>query len=196
MNDTSTSTTNFISQAMEIVASYGAENVIAIMAVLIALITGIFTAYQAFLTRKHNRLSVKPHITTWINEDSADGYYILCCNVMNNGIGPAVIKDYSVFYDGTKIGSNQDRKALEAAIEEKIKTQTGIIRQKIEVFGRDYPFPAGAQQTLLEIQIATNLRFDKKPYQDFIDKFDADFIYHSMYGEQFTYSTKDNKDNT
>ena len=194
MNDIPPSATKIISQTMEIVALYGAENVIAVMAMLVALFTGIFAVYQVFLTRKHNRLSVKPHITTWINEDSADRYYILRCDVMNNGIGPAIIKDYSVFYEGAKIGSSQNRKELEAAIEEKLKGQQGIIRKSVTVFGRDYPFPAGCEQTLLEIQTPMHTQFDKKPYQDFVDKFDADFEYECMYGKKFKHSTKDDKD--
>lgn len=186
--------TNFIIQTMDTIASYGADNIIAGMAMLVALFTGVFTAYQAFLTRKHNRLSVKPDVTTWINEDNADGYYILRCDVKNNGIGPAIIRDYSVFYEGHKIGSNQNRKALEAAIEEKIDAQSGIIRKSVAVFGKDYPFPAGTEQTLLEIQISNHTQFDKKPYQDFIDKFDADFTYECIYGKTFTHSTKNSKD--
>lgn len=188
------SETSFLIRTMDIIASYGAENIIAAMAMLVALFTGIFTAYQAFLTRKHNRLSVKPDVTTWINEDNADGYYIVRCDVKNNGIGPAIIRDYSVFYEGQKIGSNENRKALEAAIEEKIDAQGGIIRKSVAVFGKDYPFPAGAEHTLLEIQIPTHTQFDKKPYQDFIDKFDADFTYECIYGKTFTHSTKDSKD--
>ncbi len=179
---------------METISAFGAETIIATMAMVVALFTGIFTAYHAFLTRKHNRLSVKPHITTWIDESNVNKYYILRCDVMNNGIGSAIIKDYSVFYEGNKIGSSQNRKKLEIAIEEKLKTQQDIIRKKVAVFGKDFPFPAGSKQTLFEIQIPTHSQFDKKPYQEFLDKFDADFTYECMYGKKFKHSTKDHKD--
>jgi hypothetical protein len=186
---------HFISQTMDFIESLGANNVIAGMAMLVALVTGIFTAYQAFLTRKHNRLSVKPHVTTWISEDIVEGYYVLRCEAINNGIGPAIIRDYSVFYEGQKIGSSNDRKSLENAIEQKIDLQPGIIRKSVTVFGKDFPFPIGERQTLLEIQTPLHLQFDKKPYQDFVDKFDADFTYECMYGKKSTHSTKDRHKN-
>ena len=192
--DITNSAADFMTQTMDTIASYGADNIIAAMAMLVALFTGIFTAYQVFLTRKHNRLSVKPHVTTWIDEDDADGYYILRCDVMNNGLGPAIIRDYSVFYENQETGNSQNRKTLEAAIEEKINAQPGIIRKSVTVFGKDFPFPAGEKQTLLEIQIPMTLNFDKSSYKDFVDKFDAKFTYECMYGKTFTHNTKDNKD--
>lgn len=186
--------TDFITQVMSIISSYGANNIIASMAMFVALVTSGFTAYHAFLTRQHNRLSVKPNITTWIDEANADGYYTLSCDIKNNGIGPAIIRDYSVFYDGQKIGSNQNRKELETAIEEKIGAQKGIISKSISIFGKDYPFPAGAEHTLLKIQIASHAQFDKNPYQEFVDKFDVNFEYECMYGKKFKHSSKDLKD--
>lgn len=188
------SVADFITRTMDTIVSYGVDNIIAAMAMLVALFTGTFIAYQAFLTRKHNRLSVKPHVTTWIDEDDAEGYYILRCDVMNNGLGPAIVRDYSVFYDGQKIGSSQNRKKLESAIEEKINAQPGIIRKTVTVIGKDFPFPAGEKQTLLQIQIPTHDQFDKKPYQNFVNRFDANFTYECMYGKTFTYSTKNNQD--
>ena len=66
--------------------------------------------------------------------------------------------------------------------------------KSVSVFGKDFPFPAGERETLLKIQVPMGKNFDKKPYQDFVDKFDTDFVYESMYGEMFTHTTKDNED--
>lgn len=70
-----------------------ATEVIAITAVL-------FTAYQAYLSRKHNKLSVKPHITiSWANFSDAPISFTMC----NDGLGPAIIKNFSVEVDGKVI---------------------------------------------------------------------------------------------
>lgn len=187
---------DFLSYVAEYLSFEDPNMTIAVAAVIIALLTALFTAYQAFLSRKHNRLSVKPHLTTWIDDSSDNKFYVIRCDLMNNGIGPAIIKKFEVFFEGEKIGDNQDRQALEAAIKEKIEAQSGIIRHSVSVLGKDFPFPSGSRITLLELHIANHIGFDKKPYQDFIDKFDADFVYHSMYGQAWEHSTKDNKDKT
>lgn len=182
-----------MSEITHLVGRINADTVIAAMAMLVALITGIFTAYQAYLTRRHNRLSVRPHVSTWVHEEKTPDYYIIRCEVLNNGIGPAILRDYSVFYQGTKIGSNQERKALEAAIKEKLNSLQGIVKKNVSVFGKEFSLLAGSRHVLFEMKIAMHAQFDEKIYQDFVDRFDADFSYRCMYGQKFKFSTKDHK---
>ena len=73
--------------------SNNASNVIAICAL------GT-TFYQAHLTRNHNRLSVKPHLTTW-HESMSDGQEVF--EIINNGVGPALIKEFKIFVDGQEV---------------------------------------------------------------------------------------------
>ena len=77
--------------------SANASNVIALSALAA-------TFWQAYISRKHNKLSVKPYLTTWTTT-SSDGYVIV--KIINNGVGPAHIKSFSIFVDGQKmIGEN------------------------------------------------------------------------------------------
>ena len=67
---------------------------------LIAITAVLFTAYQAYLSRKHNKLSVKPHITvSWANFSDAPISFTMC----NDGLGPAIIKSYSIEVDGSTV---------------------------------------------------------------------------------------------
>src|SRR3989338_4510805 len=59
------------------------------------------TVWQAAITRRHNRLSVTPHLTTWTQFEQATGRYSI--EILNNGIGPALIKSFSVQVDGQPI---------------------------------------------------------------------------------------------
>lgn len=178
---------------------FSADTIIAAMAVVVALISGAFTAYQAYLSRRHNRLSVKPHITTWLDEEEKteigftskpESTYILCCDVMNNGIGPAIIRKYTVYFDGKPIGDNADIKALEKAIGGIIDAQQWNCQWHISIIGKDYPFPAGERTALLKIKIPMHLEFDKTPYLELMDRFDAIFEYECMYGNKFTHQAK------
>lgn len=178
---------------------FSADTIIAAMAVVVALISGAFTAYQAYLSRRHNRLSVKPHITTWLDEEEKteigftgklESTYILCCDVMNNGIGPAIIRKYTVYFDGKPIGDNADIKVLEKAIGGIIDAQKWNCQWHVSITGKDYPFPAGERTALLRIKIPMHLQFDKTPYLELMDRFDAIFEYECMYGNKFTHQAK------
>lgn len=73
--------------------STNATNVIALSALAA-------TFWQASISRKHNKLSVKPYLTTW-NTTTPDGYAVV--KIINNGVGPAHIKSFSIYVDGQKM---------------------------------------------------------------------------------------------
>ncbi len=63
------------------------------------------TFWQAYLSRRHNRLSVKPHIeiSTGFNFNQQE-YFI---NILNNGIGPALITRIQLFVDGNEVNAQK-----------------------------------------------------------------------------------------
>lgn len=60
------------------------------------------TVCQARITRRYNKLSVTPHLTTWTQSEQVASRYSV--EILNNGIGPALIKSFSVQVDGQPIG--------------------------------------------------------------------------------------------
>lgn len=65
---------------------------------VIALCALGLTIWQACITRRHNKLSVRPHLTTWTHSDRANHLYAV--DLINNGIGPAFIQTFQVCVDG------------------------------------------------------------------------------------------------
>lgn len=64
-------------------------------------------------TRKHNKLSVTPHLTTWMQSDQGKCTYAV--ELLNNGIGPALINSFCIQVDGQPIvgeGNEPMEKAL------------------------------------------------------------------------------------
>jgi len=162
------------------------------IAVLAASTAAIFTTYQALLLRKHNRLSIKPHLTTWTYDDDSNQNYKIYFVLANNGLGPAIIKDFIVFFDGHKIGDNYDQSSLKSQVDEKAKQKEGILRNTISTLGRNSAFPIGKQEVLFSITTPMHMGFDKSEFQEFIDRFDVDITYTSVYGEKYSISTKEN----
>lgn len=68
---------------------------------LIAVAALVTAVWSAGATRRHNRLSVKPHlaIATWAT-DSIQKWGIV---LSNDGLGPAVVRSYKIFIDGKEI---------------------------------------------------------------------------------------------
>ncbi|HDY7531307.1 hypothetical protein ABRZ82_21690 [Vibrio vulnificus] len=87
----------------EVVFWFGlqASDVIAISAACIALISGVIALWQGWLMRRHNILSVTPHID--IAKSLIPGKPINMV-MSNHGVGPAIIDEISfVKPDGSKI---------------------------------------------------------------------------------------------
>ena len=75
---------------------------------VIALCALVLTIWQAIVARKHNKLTVKPYLTTWSTILAENYFYQV--DLINNGVGPALIKSFKVFVDnkelsGTHAGS-------------------------------------------------------------------------------------------
>ncbi len=81
------------------------EIVAGISGSIIALCALGLTIWQAFLSRKHNKLTVKPYLTTW-STILADEYFYQI-DLMNNGVGPALIQSFRVFIDNEELSGTE-----------------------------------------------------------------------------------------
>lgn len=71
------------------------------------------TIWQARVMRHHNKLSVTPHLTTWSHSDKTSSRYVV--ELLNNGIGPALMSSFQIQVDGQSIigeGAEPIEKAL------------------------------------------------------------------------------------
>lgn len=75
------------------------SDVIAISAIVIALASLLVAVWQAALTRKHNKLSVKPHLTLESVMSTGHDIEVLLCN---NGIGTACLKSFNIVIEGKR----------------------------------------------------------------------------------------------
>jgi hypothetical protein len=78
--------------------------VISICAVFIAALALIATFFQAHIGRKHNILSVKPHLT--IGHNVRQNGKPIEYEITNNGLGPAIITYHAIVIDGREYDLN------------------------------------------------------------------------------------------
>lgn len=77
------------------------EEIAGLSSAVIALCAFVLTVWHACITRQHNKLSVTPHLTTWTHSDKAKNLYAI--ELLNNGIGPALINSFQIQVDGHPI---------------------------------------------------------------------------------------------
>lgn len=80
---------------------------------IIAFCAFVLTIWQFKVQRTHNKLSVKPYLTTWSHRGEDDG--LLRVDVLNNGIGPALIKCFKVYVDSHEV-EGQDLEIVRKAV--------------------------------------------------------------------------------
>lgn len=163
-----------------------AEAVIAVCALA-------FTVYQAFLSRRHNRLSVTPHLAIFPNTHSAVSQGVVSVELLNNGLGPAIIKNYQVYFDNRLI-ADCDHKKLTGFFEnlDLIKGQKNVDHH-LTTLGQNYAMAAGDKKQIVAIKFPKATKEDIEKYETLLDRFDLVVKYKSMYGKKFTLSTVEEK---
>lgn len=89
------------------------EAIAGLSSAIIAFCAFWLTVWQAKITRNHNKLSVTPHLTTWSQRDVANCRYSV--ELLNNGIGPALIESFNIYVDGLLI-SGEGMESIEKAL--------------------------------------------------------------------------------
>jgi hypothetical protein len=158
-----------------------ANTVIAICSVVIAVASLAVSAYVAWATRRHNRLSVQPVLgfrTTY----SAKGTSGLL--LINSGLGPARIIESKLTYDGVQFGPfnesnvNKFRSYLKAHDPQSVRPNATTLGGQL-VLDTDY------QQFLLRIGPCDPSELAK--FRQVIEGLKLEIWYESIYGgEGFT----------
>lgn len=73
------------------------SDIIAICASIVAISALATSIWQAYMTRKHNHLSLRPHLNLELSQSMGKPIY---CGITNDGIGPGFIQSYEIICDG------------------------------------------------------------------------------------------------
>ncbi|WP_346829447.1 hypothetical protein ABDX87_20050 [Pseudomonas abietaniphila] len=66
-----------------------------------------FTWSQNNATKKHNRLSVTPHLDSMTHTTLLENSYIYKYSITNNGVGPAILVEAKITIDGVEIDTDE-----------------------------------------------------------------------------------------
>lgn len=166
------------------------EAIAGIASAVIALCALALTLWQAAVTRSHNKLSVKPHLATWSHTDEANNRYQI--DLMNNGIGPALIKSFAIQVDGQTI-SGEGAEPMEKAL--KILFPQCIYHSRQAYLASGYMMSEKESRPLVIIQF-----FDSQlPKPEEVDRATKRvrliIDYESIYGDKDRLDTDESKSN-
>lgn len=139
------------------------------------------TIWQGYIMRKHNKLSVKPLLTTFAIENIGWAEYRL----ENCGVGPAIIKNFYLFYDEKEVSRN-NRKTYEDFFKDKTK---GFLFSSNSSYVPNSVIPAGGSIVLVSFKYDT-----EKHDVSFAEKINIVIEYESIYQDKvFTYDSRNDR---
>jgi hypothetical protein len=94
-----------------------ASILVAVASTLISLCALGLSAYLGYATRRHNRLSLTPSLTTYLEREPISGADTakFAWHLTNGGLGPAIISSYELLVDGKPVDTSSDSACLRAA---------------------------------------------------------------------------------
>ncbi len=160
------------------------EMITGVASLVIALCALVFSIWQGFQVRKHNKMAFRPHLSSWSHSQHDKDVYIV--ELLNNGLGPAVIKNFTIKVDGKKIsgeGTELMEKAIKALFPDmEFNYQYGHLGEK-------YAMGAKEKRTLLSIQFLDDELPPSDDIKRTLSRADLEVEYESFYGEKFFLST-------
>ncbi len=139
-----------------------------------------FTIWQTRSSIIHDKLSVKPYLSTWrtLSED------YLAVKIHNNGLGPAKIKSFGIYVDGQKITGmflEPHKKAL------------AIVFQNYQFYfdsgtylGVGYMMPANQEKDLVAIRFTGEKKPTEAEVEHALKRARVVIKYESIYKEEET----------
>lgn len=124
----------------------------------------IVSIYEGYEIRKHNRLSVRPHLITEINIKGVRQESII---IKNGGLGPAIIKEFEIFANGKKMKFWND--AMNEIKLTKFSSLTNLAEGDVIKSGERLPIVV--LDTIIDnFNLSFNLKFKSMYDEDFILK--------------------------
>lgn len=104
--------------------------------------------------------------------------------IMNNGIGPAIIDVFEIFLDGQKL-SSQKSADIERKVAEVLEAKTS--KTSVTTLGSGYAMPKDQARTLLEVHFPATSQDDIERIEKRLARFSLVIRYSSMYGDRYTF---------
>lgn len=161
-------------------------------ALLVSICALLLTINQARMTRKHNKLTVRPHLTsftTHVPHPDISGVTLIKFTLSNNGIGPAVIRTYEPMFDEKALDPTKFDELLALAKE---VLPISILDQEcwFGFFRKGYVMAKDEEMNVAIVAVVPTIDTNHQALEEALQRFHIKVGYESMYGEAFTYDSR------
>lgn len=161
-------------------------------ALFISICALLLTINQARITRTHNKLTVRPHLTSFtehLPHPNISGVTLIKLTLSNNGIGPAVIKSYEPMLDGQPLDPTRFDALLALA---KDVLPVSILGQecRFSFLRKGYVMAKDEEKPIASVAFVPTLDTDFILLERAEQRFHVRVAYESIYGEPFEYDSR------
>lgn len=147
--------------------------------------------WQATLYRTHNKISCRPHLTTWEHGGTTEIDFAV--DIMNNGIGPAVFTSFKIMVDG-HAQNGEGVEPMEKVLN--ILFPNYNYQLYTAYFGPSYSMASKENQRLIAIKFHGDSLPSKNEIDHAMKRAKVEILYKSFYEEEFELIvTKDKSNN-
>lgn len=145
---------------------------------VIAVCAMIATGWQAWISRVHNKLSVRPNLIRYANRDRATPVIL---GIANHGLGPAIIEDIIFSYD------NQDYSFVNGDLQRKLEeiVQDSGLKFNLHHIAKNVFLPIGEKVNLIQIKNSNENDQNHNNALKLIGDLKFKLAYKSIYDEKF-----------
>ncbi|WP_339869627.1 hypothetical protein [uncultured Algoriphagus sp.] len=159
---------------------WNADKIIGLSAVVVSLAACLLIAYQTFLMREQQLLSVLPHLSIGNEASYTPNFRFV---LSNHGIGPATIEDVRIRYKGEDVAA-QDLASFFIQNSQELQALNNVFHSNV------FPgmlIPAGFDIAIFEV---INSKADAEKLHEIINSFyeeglSFEIVYTSVYGERW-----------
>ena len=146
--------------------------IVAVVSLFVAVLAALFTAYQAIISRQHNKMSVRPYLTIdrtfWL---SRDGIYTARMTLENTGLGPAIVNCHKLFFDLNELGGSDELQICIDGIDGVFKKHRMSSFERY-MFSSGQVIPPGKKTRILATNMEAATKETGKPLWVLIKRFD------------------------
>ena len=150
---------------------------------IIAICALFFTIWQAFIQRKHNKVTVKPHLYQVNNRDKNNNEARLQVMVTNNGLGPAFINKFQIYFNGVECDD----------AEKAVKNAIGNITESysFSTLGDESAMAQNETKSILSVAFQAQSWKEIEEVEKKLSQLDMVINYSSAYGDKFVLDSRD-----
>lgn len=153
---------------------------------VVAMIAVGISSWQMWVQRKHNRVSVTPHLSEHTRTSVNNGVISLQFNIANNGIGPAFINSFLVLHNGKKVDKDTDVPKLVAE-----RSGMNVVDRSTHWLAKGASLAVNERLTLFSLDVGQGREYLKQELETAFNEYDLVIEYSNAYKERFVFDTRE-----